>query len=368
MAALARMCARMFGAGFDGTALPWTLPPLLDRGVAHVILFRRNITDKSQMHHLCAQIKRSSANPVALCIDHEGGRVMRTGDDFTAIPSAREVGAGNDENLAEQIGKIMGRELRAVNIDVNFAPVLDVDTNPANPVIADRSFGSTPDLVARIGCAVMRGLQSEGVAACGKHFPGHGDTSLDSHTQLPRLSHTRQRLRDIELVPFAEAIRQGIASIMTAHVIFDPIDSHFPATMSKNVLTGILRQEMNFDGIIHSDDLQMKAIADHYGMEEAIIRGANAGVDVFWICHPGDLQHEAIDALIKATERGDVPMSRIEESNRRIDSMIARYVKPAAPKEQLNLVGCEVHREAASKAAMAPAHHAASDPTEAWRA
>lgn len=363
---LSQQCARMFGVGLNGTALPLELTALLDRGVSHVILFRRNITDKLQMHRLCASIKRSVSRPVAICVDHEGGRVLRTGVDFTRIPSAREVGASGDPDLAHEIGKIMGRELRAVNVDVDFAPVLDVDTNPDNPVIAERSYGPTPEIVSAIGCAVMNGIQSVGVAACGKHFPGHGDTSLDSHKHLPQLPHDEERLQEVELVPFAEAIQQGIASIMTAHVIYSPIDRHYPATMSREVLEGILRKQMGFTGIIHSDDMQMKAITDHYGTEEALIRGANAGIDVFWICHQGPLQHQAIDLLIRAVERGDVPMQRILESNRRIDALMEGYVKPPVGENQLAIVGCDEHRAIASRVRQL-VQHTTADPTEAWR-
>lgn len=357
----------MFGVGLDGTSFPESFQKLLDRGVSHSILFRRNITDKRQMHDLCAEIKRRANGPLAMCLDHEGGRVMRTAADFTPIPSAREVGAMDDPQLAREIGRVMARELRATNIDVDFAPVLDVDTNPNNPVIAERSFGPTPDLVARIGCAVMHGLQSEGVAACGKHFPGHGDTWQDSHKHLPSLPHTEARLEEVELVPFERAIREGIASIMTAHVIYTPIDSHYPATMSHEVMTGILRNKFGFDGLIHSDDMQMKAIADHYGVEEAIIRGANAGVDVFWICHAGPLQHEAIDHLIRAVERGDVPLARVHEANRHIDAVMEKYVSPPVPSDFLDVVGCEEHREIIARVKSAGDRDAALDPTEAWR-
>ncbi len=367
MSELARQCARMFGVGFDGTTMPESYQSLLDRGVSHSILFRRNITDKFQMQNLCAELKHRAKQPLAICLDHEGGRVMRTADDFTPIPSAREVGATNDPILAREIGKLMGRELRATNIDVDFAPVLDVDTNPDNPVIAERSFGATPELVSRMGVAVMHGLQSEGVAACGKHFPGHGDTSQDSHKQLPRLPHSEARLEEVELVPFEHAIREGIASIMTAHVIYSPIDDHYPATMSHEVMTGILRRKFGFDGLIHSDDMQMHAIADHFGIEEALIKGANAGVDVFWICHHGPLQHQAIDLLIRAVERGNVPRDRVIDANRHIDAMLAKYVKPPVDERLLDVVGCDAHREIVSRVKSSGDRDAELDPTEAWR-
>jgi len=236
---------------------------------------------------------------------------------------------------------------RVVEIDVDraeLAPVLDVDTNPANPVIGDRSFGRTAEEVGRLGAAVIRGLQREGVAACGKHFPGHGDTAQDSHVDLPRLPHTLARLEAVELPPFEMAIRAGVASIMTAHVIFEPLDPRYPATMSRAALDAVLRDRMGFDGVVISDDLEMKAIAEHYGLEEAVIRGALAGVDLFLVCHTADVQHRAIDYLAAAVQRGDVPLERVREARRRVDAMVARYVRPPAQADWRTVVGSAEHQ------------------------
>jgi beta-N-acetylhexosaminidase len=172
-------------------------------------------------------------------------------------------------------------------------------------------------------------MQESGVAACGKHFPGHGDTSQDSHHDLPRLPHPIERLEAIELPPFRAAVGADVAMIMTAHVVFEPIDSGYPATMSRRVLHGILRERMGFNGVIVSDDLEMKAIAANFDIREVVTRGANAGVDLFAICHDHDLQNRAIDALADAVRRGDVPRARIDEANRRLDALTARYVRPA---------------------------------------
>jgi beta-N-acetylhexosaminidase len=180
-----------------------------------------------------------------------------------------------------------------------------------------------------MGTALIRGLQESGVAACGKHFPGHGDTSQDSHFDLPRLPHPIERLEEIELPPFRAAVQAGVAMIMTAHVVFEPIDPDYPATMSRRVLHGILREEMGFDGVIISDDLEMKAISANFDIAEVVTRGANAGVDLFAICHDADLQNRAIDALVRAVERGEVAGERIAEANRRLDALMGRYAKPA---------------------------------------
>lgn len=315
---------------------------LIDRGVSTIILFKRNIDTPEQVAKLCGEIKRRAGRPIMIAIDQEGGRVMRLRGRFTDVPSMREVGRTNDADLARHVGMTLGKELRAVNIDINFAPVLDVDTNPENPVIGDRSFGRTPELVSRIGLAVIEGLQSTGVAACGKHFPGHGDTNSDSHYTLPVIDHPLERLEQIELVPFAAAVKAGIASIMTAHVIFRAMDPDFPATMSPKVLHTLLREKLKFDGVVFSDDLEMRAIAEHYGVEQAILRGLAAGVDIFTICHDHALQHRAIDRLIDAIENGEVERELVDRASRRINTMMAKYAHPAHG-GQMSVIGCNDH-------------------------
>jgi beta-N-acetylhexosaminidase len=347
---LPRQVARMFGVGFHGSSVPQQINALLDRGVRCVILFQRNVESAAQVQDLCATLKHRAADPLAMSIDHEGGRVVRLGAEFTDIPPARQVGRANDEHLASELGALMGRELRAVNLDMDFAPVLDVDTNPDNPVIANRSLGADPARVARLGCAILTGLQRQGVAACAKHFPGHGDTSQDSHLTLPRIDHDLARLDRVELPPFVAAIGAGVATIMTSHILFRAIDPDLPATMSRPILTGLLRQRLGFEGVIISDDLEMKAIADNYGIEQTMIRGANAGIDLFMICHDHAIQAHAIDLLIRAVERGDVPRESIELANRRLDTLFAKYVKPAiATRENLSLIGCPEHRAIAER-------------------
>jgi len=326
---LRQMAAKMFGFGFDGPDLTEDGRKLLKRGAGAVILFSRNIETPAQVARLNAQIKNRVDRPVPIGVDQEGGRVMRLREGFTGVPSMRAIGKVADEKLAHEIGQILASELRAVNFDIDFAPCMDVDTNPANPVIADRSLGGTPELVSRLGCAILCGIQSKGVAACAKHFPGHGDTALDSHKALPRLPHAMERLERVELPPFHAAIKAGVASIMSNHVIFEPLDMLYPTTMSRACLDGILRDRMGFDGVVFSDDMEMKAIAANFGIEQAVIRGANAGIDLFWICHHADLVNEAIDYLIKAVERGDVPLARVEQANRRVDALTEQYCRPA---------------------------------------
>jgi len=368
MSDLQRAAARMFGVGFDGTTIPGDFYPILDRGVGTVILFRRNVESAQQVQSLCANLKRRSTEKLLICMDQEGGRVKRLGGGtFTDVPSARAIGRAKDVTLAREIGALLARELRAVNCDWDLAPVIDVDTNPKNPVIADRSFGADPTSVAQLGAAIIEGLQSNYVAACGKHFPGHGDTWQDSHHILPTLDHDIDRLMKVELPPFARAIQAGVATIMTSHILFRKIDPDFPATMSRLILQGILREKLEFNGLIVSDDLEMKAIADNYGIEQVIIRGANAGIDLFFICHNPALQNEAIDLLIRAVERGDVPRERIDDANRRIDIVVNKFYRaPIDDLSALGAIGSEAHRAVVSR--INERARAVADPTESWRA
>jgi len=327
---LARDCARMFMVGFPGREPGADFAALVGAGVFGAVLFQNNLGEPPRIAELCHSLKSSAGRPLALAIDQEGGRVARLrGPPFTTLPPMRQIGIREDENLAHRVGGLLAFELGAIGIDWDFAPVLDVDTNPANPVIGDRSLHRDPQVVARLGLALARGLEEGGVASCGKHFPGHGDTLQDSHLALPRLTHNLDRLRRVELVPFQAYARGHLAAVMTAHVVFEAIDPAVPATMSREVLEGILRIELGFAGVLVSDDLEMKAIADHYGISEAVSRGAVAGVDLFLVCHQAKLQFEAIESLIRAVESGAVPRARIDEANRRLDALQKQFVRPA---------------------------------------
>jgi beta-N-acetylhexosaminidase len=266
-----------------------------------------------------------------LAIDQEGGQVARLREGFTEIPPMRAVGATGSAALARELGQLIGRELRAVGFDMNYGPVLDIDTNPQNPIIAARSFGRTPELVTELGLSLAGGLQEVGVAACGKHFPGHGDTSQDSHLELPTLPHAMERLERVELAPFRAAAKVGIASFMTAHVIFQAVDSKYPATMSRAVLTGILRDKLGYDGVVVTDDVEMKAIADNYGIEEAVLLGLDAGVDHFLCCHTAAQAHRAIDAIVRAVENGKLRRETLDSATRRFATLRARYERPVGP-------------------------------------
>ena len=332
--------AKLVCVGFAGPFVTTDLRELIERGVRNVILFARNFVDRAQLTELCREIK-SLAPPhpgerLLICVDHEGGRVQRFLTGFTHIPAMREIGriAQKDqlepaEHQARSLGSLIAGELRSCGIDLNLAPVLDVDSNPANPVIGERSFGRDPHLVARLGVTMIESMQAppHSIAACGKHFPGHGDTSSDSHYDLPRLPHGLERLREIELVPFAAAIRAGVSCIMTAHVMFDAIDRDSPATMSPGVINGLLRTDLDFNGVVITDDLEMKAVADHFGVEDGAVRACAAGADMLMCCHTPQRQHAIIEALDKALQKGRLPPQRIEESVRRIKALHSRFVQ-----------------------------------------
>ena len=332
---LERAAARMMCVGFDGTEVSPSLRELIGRGVRSVILFTRNYESKTQLAALCREIKLLASEPIMICVDQEGGRVQRFREPFTLVPSMREIGRRGDVSFAREIGRTLASELRSVNIDMNLAPVLDVDSNPQNPVIGERAFGPDPAIVRKMGCAIIDAMQRTTeclpIAACAKHFPGHGDTSTDSHLDLPTLTHDMERIRRIELPPFAAAIEAAVASIMVAHVLFSAIDSRFPASMSHSIITDLLRNELKYVGLIVSDDLEMNAIVNHFGIDNAIVLGANAGIDLFCICHDPNRQHGAIDALVRAAQAKQVPLTRLRESSARFDRFASAYVrKPVA--------------------------------------
>ncbi|MEC3842122.1 glycoside hydrolase family 3 protein [Bacillus amyloliquefaciens] len=316
-----------------------------------VILFAENVKNTEQTVRLTDAFQKASPDiPLLLSIDQEGGIVTRLGEG-THFPGNMALGAARKTAYASQTGAIIGKELKALGINTNFAPVLDINNNPGNPVIGVRSFSSDRDLTASLGLASMKAQQKQDVAAAVKHFPGHGDTDVDSHYGLPLVTHSQERLRQIELYPFRKAIQAGADMIMTAHVQFpafddttyksklDGSDILVPATLSKKVMTHLLREEMGFNGVIVTDALNMKAIADHFGQEEAVVMAVKAGVDIALMpAQVTSLQTEnrfaqVLAALKKAVQKGEIPLQQINKSAERIISLkIKRGIYPA-PKE-----------------------------------
>jgi beta-N-acetylhexosaminidase len=292
-------------AGFEGTEPPPDLLGLVAQGrVGGVVLFSRNVSGPEQLRRLVDALheRAPAEHPLSVAVDQEGGRVQRLRQPWTEWPPMRSLGERDRIDDTRALGRALARELADLRIDLDFAPVVDVDTNPDNPVIGDRSFASTPAAVARHAVALIEGLQEQGVAACAKHFPGHGDTSLDSHLALPRIDHDLARLREIELPPFRAAAEAGVASMMTAHVVISRLDPELPATLSPAAL-GLLRDEIGYDGLVFSDDLEMAAVADHFAPRDAVRRALEAGCDALLVCEHSALRDEVIGALEALPDR-----------------------------------------------------------------
>ena len=292
-----------------------------------IILFRKNIVDRAQTKALIEDLKSILGDDLLLAIDAEGGGVWRT-TDLPNAPSAMSLGAANDLGLARDIGALVARGLRSMGINWNFAPVLDLNNNPLNPVISDRSFGEDPKRATELALAWAEGLMREGVAACGKHFPGHGDTKLDSHLALPTVSRNLEGLEEYELVPFRLAAPH-LPSIMTAHIVYPSIDPDLPATLSKKILTGLLRERGQFEGVIVTDSMGMHAIDKNWGRGEAAVMSVNAGSDMVEALGSREAQAQTLEALENAEKNGVISSERITASLERLHNLAARF--PIAP-------------------------------------
>ena len=324
---------RLIVCGFEGRQVTAELREILrEVRPLGLVLFRRNIESTAQLAELNRELKAlRPAEPLLLCVDQEGGRLATLPPPFTPWPPMRRLGALDDPQLTTQIGAALARELRALHFDVNFAPVVDVDTNPANPIIGDRAFGRDPARVARHGAALIRGLQGGGVGACAKHFPGHGDTDQDSHHVLPRLEHALARLQDVEWPPFAAAIAAGVGAIMTAHLLVMGVDAQLPATLSPRFMQQQLRQAMGFDGLILGEDIGMRALADAHTPEDIAVLGLQAGVDVFLACHAPEQSLALYRGIVRAGETEAVPHSRLQAAHARADAWRRQFWRPADP-------------------------------------
>jgi beta-N-acetylhexosaminidase len=294
-----QLSGQLIVGGFSGIEMPAEYSTALragERGGA--ILFTRNLPSLAVAQALCRSISEAApaSLPPFIGVDEEGGQVSRL--PAPRLPPMRELGRIGDADLVERAGHAVGRLLAETGFSIDFAPVLDVDSNRDNPVIADRSFSRDPEVVAALGAAMARGLQSAGVMACGKHFPGHGDTSQDSHLDLPTVGHDTDRLQDVEIHPFRELARTDLAAMMTAHVIFTRLDAAMPATLSRRILTNLLRTDLRFEGVLFSDGMEMRALSDRLPIEQSSVRAIEAGCDALLICHDLDLQERAHAALL----------------------------------------------------------------------
>ncbi len=340
---------QLFMVGFDGTTVSDDLAAFINEyKPGGVILFSRNLESVEQIVELTNDLQRcSSHSPLLIAIDQEGGRVSRLPKEFTIFPPCELLGRCNSSELAYAAAATTAKELRAVGINMNMSPVLDVNSNPANPVIGDRAFGSTPEPVRELGLVTVGGLQHNGVVACGKHFPGHGDTTADSHKELPIVTAPRERLEQIELPPFRHAAAHGVATMMTAHVLYHALDHERPATLSPLIIGTLLRQQLQYDGVVLTDDLEMHAIIDHYGIEEATVRSILAGCDMPLICQDRNREVAAIGALDKAVADGTISPERLKQSLVRVARLKQRFLAPYKPvvvSDAKLIVGCRTHR------------------------
>lgn len=321
-------------SGFEGTALnSQTEDLIVNHHIGGLILFERNFKNPEQLTRLIGDLQKLALSsppfaPLFISVDQEGGRVSRLQSPFTRFPTPCCLGNARSETLAQRFGLALGREMRAVGINMDYAPILDVNTNPDNPIIGTRAFSNAPEWAGKLGVAFLKGFKEAGVLAVGKHFPGHGDTSQDSHLTLPSVDRDSITLENVELAPFSAAIQNGLEVIMTAHVIYKAWDEKYPATFSVPILKNLLRKKLGFQGLIISDDLEMKAVEDHIPFASYPALGTNAGVDLFLICH----DTEKVKALVKQMEQdaiaGTIPRAVIEDSVRRILEVKGRMPAP----------------------------------------
>ncbi len=347
-------------AGFHGKQLPPQVARRLRDGtLLGVVLFSRNVESPRQVRDLCREVRGAGGRgrPVPLiAVDQEGGRVQRlTEPGFTRFPPARCYSTlrCHAEQAAKAAAEAIAEELHAVGVDINFAPVLDVDSNPDNPVIGNRALSSDPSLAARLGISFFRGTLSRGVIPVGKHFPGHGATDADSHEELPVVRSAGKTLLSRDLLPFRRAIRAGIPALMSAHVLYPALDRIHPATVSPKILTGLLRERLRFRGVLFSDALEMRAVTSRYGIGEAAVRAAAAGCDVPLVCRGEEEREIACEALAREARDNPAFRTRLRAASRRIRRLreiLAREGEPDPGRRHASLrqAGSRKHRELAS--------------------
>jgi beta-N-acetylhexosaminidase len=320
---------QMVLAGIDGTTMNAQTQALIqDYQVGGIIFYKVNLANTKQAVELINSLKETNSRnsiPLWLSLDEEGGRVTRLPDELHKFPTNAVIGHANNEKFSFAVGSTMGQELRAYGLNMDFAPVLDINSNPDNPVIGNRSFGVNASIVSKLGVQTMKGLQSQSVVSVVKHFPGHGDTSVDSHIGLPVVQHDLNRLRKLELVPFADAIKSKADAVMAAHILLPKIDAKSPASFSKAIITGILRNELGFQGLVISDDMTMGAVSKNYELGEAVIKAVQAGIDVILVGHEYDKEVKVILALRQAVKDKRISMDQLNTSVTRILMLKSKY-------------------------------------------
>lgn len=340
MLTLRQKIGQMIMVGVTGVELSQEEKALFrDYPFGGFILFKHNCCAPEQLLSLCRSLwETGEEQPPFIAIDEEGGRVHRLPPPFTRFPAAALIGRRGDPELTYRAGRATAAELSLVGINLDFAPVLDVDSNRKNPIIGDRSFGSSPAQVISVASTWLRGLRAGGIIACGKHFPGHGDTEDDSHLCLPAVEKSVEELRTVELAPFAHACNEGIESLMTAHVLFRSLDPDYPATLSRTIITGLLRQELHYEGVVFGDDMEMNAVAGNFDGEQAVGLGLRAGLDLLMYCHDQSKAVSAFNFIVSEAQKHSSLRARLEESSGRIKRLKARYLRSfsGAPEAELS--------------------------------
>lgn len=332
---LKHQIGQMLVVGFDGKTIPKHMKEMIhDYHIGGIILFSRNIGTPREVLQLTTALQKEAKQagyqqPLFICIDQENGIVRRLGEGTTAFPGAMALGATHQVENAYHVGVATGKELKALGINWNLSPVVDVNNNPRNPVIGVRSFGESPEQVAMFGEAAMKGMQAAGVITTLKHFPGYGDMGVDPHMDLPVIPHNKKRLDEVELYPFKKNIQAGADTVMSAHVYFPSIDDEagLPATLSKKVITGLLREELEFDGVVTTDCMEMNAISQGIGTEKGAVRAIEAGIDLIMISHTYKTQIRAIEKIFSAAEQDKSVMHAVEQANKRIQRLKAAYLQ-----------------------------------------
>ncbi|MBL8117622.1 MAG: beta-N-acetylhexosaminidase [Anaerolineae bacterium] len=338
--------------GFQGLEPPDYLLRWLEAGkVGGIILFARNVESPTQLARLTTKIQSAARYPLLIAIDQEGGSVSRLRGNFTESPGAMALGASHSPELAEKVAHMMGVELHSLGINWNFAPSLDMAHDRSNPSIGTRSLGSDPVWVGRMGAAQIRGFQSAGVAATAKHFPGLGSSDVDTHIDIAEIDAAVDELWEADIAPFRAAIQADVSSIMVTHVRFRALDSIYPATLSRAVVTDLLRNRLGYTGISITDCLEMRAISGHFTPAETAIRTVLAGQDIALFSHTREVQEAAYDALVRAATEGDLPLDEIDASVARIMAFKQQFATPVAV--QPEIVKSEAHLAIANEAARA---------------
>ncbi len=351
---LEEQIGQLLMVGFWGSTPSQEIIDLIQRyHVGNILLFSRNVRDTRQVLELTQSLQTIAKEagqryPLLIAIDQENGIVQRLGEAATIFPGNMALGAIGSEEIAYQVAQATGHELKALGINMNLAPVVDVNNNPDNPVVGVRSFGEDPQQAARLGGVMVKGYHAAGMLSCLKHFPGHGDTTVDSHLALPTIPYTLERLETLELVPFRGGIEAGAESVMIAHVSFPALTQHdmFPATLSSDIVQGLLREQLGFNGLVLSDCLEMKAISETFGTERAAVKALQAGIDLVLVSHHYMRQQGSIEAIRVAVQTHELSSQVVRQAAKHVLRLKANYLawKEIATSATLpTCIGCEAH-------------------------